>query len=67
MGASKGGGSGDILTEINVTPLVDVVLVLLVIMMAGDCVVPILGGLFWNAMFDANPHWDAGTGGPAKR
>ena len=34
MGASKGGGSGDMLTEINVTPLVDVVLVLLVIMMA---------------------------------
>lgn len=38
-----------------------------VFMMTGDCLVPILGGLFWKAMFDANPHWDAGTGGPAKR
>jgi len=33
-----------------------------VFMMVGDCVVPILGGLFWKAMFDAHPEWDAGTG-----
>jgi hypothetical protein len=33
-----------------------------VFMMTGDCVVPILGGLFWKAMFDAHPEWDAGTG-----
>lgn len=38
-----------------------------VFMMAGDCVVPILGGLFWKAMFDANPQWDAGTGRPSAR
>lgn len=35
-----------------------------VFMMLGDCVVPILGGLFWKAVFDAHPEWDAGTGGP---
>jgi hypothetical protein len=35
--------------------------------MMGDCVVPILGGLFWQAMFNANPHWDRGTGGPTRR
>ncbi|MBV8838100.1 MAG: hypothetical protein JO000_16325 [Alphaproteobacteria bacterium] len=33
-----------------------------VFMMTGDCLVPILGGLFWKAMFDAHPEWDAGTG-----
>jgi hypothetical protein len=38
-----------------------------VFIMMGDCVVPILGGLFWKAMFDANPHWDRGTGGPTRR
>jgi hypothetical protein len=38
-----------------------------VFMMLGDCAVPILGGLFWKAMFDANPHWDRGTGGPTRR
>jgi len=38
-----------------------------VFMMMGDCVVPVLGGLFWKAMFDANPHWDRGTGGPTRR
>lgn len=38
-----------------------------VFMMAGDCVVPILGGLFWQAMFDAHPEWDAGTGRPTRR
>ena len=38
-----------------------------VFMMAGDCVVPILGGLFWQAMFDAHPEWDRGTGGPTRR
>ncbi len=32
--------------------------------MVGDCVVPILGGLFWQAVFDAHPEWDNGTGGP---
>jgi hypothetical protein len=38
-----------------------------VFMMVGDCVVPILGGLFWQAMFDAHPEWDRGTGGPTRR
>lgn len=38
-----------------------------VFMMTGDCVVPILGGLFWRAMFAAHPEWDNGTGGPSKR
>src|ERR1041384_869074 len=33
-----------------------------VFMMAGDCVVPILGGLFWRAAFAAHPEWDDGTG-----
>ncbi len=33
-----------------------------VFMMMGDCVVPIIGGLIAKAAFDANPHWDAGTG-----
>jgi hypothetical protein len=37
-----------------------------VFIMLGDCVVPILGGLFWQAMFDANPHWDNGTGRPTR-
>ena len=34
-----------------------------VFMMMGDCVLPIIGGLIAKAAFDANPHWDAGTGG----
>jgi hypothetical protein len=38
-----------------------------VFMIAGDCVVPILGGLFWRAMFDAHPEWDRGTGLPTRR
>jgi fucose permease len=38
-----------------------------VFMMLGDCVVPILGGLFWQAMFDAHPEWDRGTGRPTRR
>lgn len=38
-----------------------------VFMMAGDCVVPILGGLFWQAMFDAHPEWDKGTGRRTRR
>jgi hypothetical protein len=38
-----------------------------VFIMMGDCVVPILGGLFWQSMFAANPQWDRGTGGPTKR
>jgi hypothetical protein len=33
-----------------------------VFMMMGDCVLPIIGGLIAKAAFDANPHWDAGTG-----
>ena len=36
-------------------------------MMVGDCVVPIIGGLIAKAAFDANPQWDAGTGGPTRR
>src|SRR5258707_14462624 len=24
----------------------------------GDCVVPILGSMFWNAAFDAHPEWE---------
>jgi hypothetical protein len=38
-----------------------------VFIMMGDCVVPILGGLFWQSMFAANPQWDRGTGGPTRR
>lgn len=38
-----------------------------VFMIAGDCVVPILGGWFWQAMFDAHPEWDQGTGKPTRR
>ena len=38
-----------------------------VFMMTGDCVVPILGGLFWQAMFDAHPEWDKGTGKSTRR
>ena len=34
-----------------------------VFMMVGDCVLPIIGGLIMKAAFDANPQWDAGTGG----
>jgi len=26
--------------------------------LAGDCVVPVLGSLFWNAAFDAHPEWE---------
>ncbi len=37
-----------------------------VFMAMGDCVVPILGGLFWQTMFDAHPEWDNGTGGPTR-
>ena len=33
-----------------------------VAIMLGDCVLPILGGLIMKAAYDANPHWDAGTG-----
>jgi hypothetical protein len=33
-----------------------------VFMMMGDCVLPIIGGLIAKAAFNANPHWDAGTG-----
>ena len=29
-----------------------------VFVMTGNCVVPFLGGLFWNAMFDAHPEWE---------
>src|SRR6188474_3043595 len=35
-----------------------------VFMMVGDCVVPFIGGWIAKAAFDANPHWDAGTGRP---
>ena len=38
-----------------------------VFMMTADCVVPIIGGLIVKAAFDANPQWDAGTGGPTRR
>jgi hypothetical protein len=27
--------------------------------MTGSCVVPILGGLVMNAIFDAHPEWEA--------
>jgi hypothetical protein len=33
-----------------------------VFMMTADCVLPIIGGWIAKAAFDANPHWDAGTG-----
>jgi hypothetical protein len=33
-----------------------------VFMMTADCIVPIIGGWIAKAAFDANPHWDAGTG-----
>jgi MFS family permease len=33
-----------------------------VFMMVADCVVPIVGGWVAKAAFDANPHWDDGTG-----
>lgn len=38
-----------------------------VFMILGDCVVPLIGGWVMKAAFDANPQWDAGTGGPTKR
>jgi len=38
-----------------------------VFMMLADCAVPIVGGLVAKAAFDANPHWDAGTGRPTRR
>jgi hypothetical protein len=37
-----------------------------VFMMVGDCVVPFIGGWIAKAAFDANPHWDAGTGRPRR-
>ena len=37
-----------------------------VFMMLGDCVVPFIGGWIAKAAFDANPHWDAGTGRPRR-
>jgi len=38
-----------------------------VFMMGADCLVPIIGGWIAKAAFDANPHWDRGTGGPTRR
>ncbi len=35
-----------------------------VFMMTADCIVPFIGGWVMKAAFDANPHWDAGTGRP---
>ena len=40
----------------------------LAIRLKGDVIVlPILGSLFWKAVFDAHPEWDAGTGLPSRR
>ncbi len=30
-----------------------------VLVMEGSCLLPIVGGFFVNALFDANPHWEA--------
>ena len=38
-----------------------------VFIMGADCSVPIIGGLIMKSAFDANPQWDAGTGGPTRR
>ena len=38
-----------------------------VFMMGADCLVPFIGGWIAKAAFDANPHWDNGTGGPTRR
>ena len=38
-----------------------------VFIMGADCLVPIIGGLIMKSAFDANPQWDAGTGGPTRR
>jgi hypothetical protein len=38
-----------------------------VFMMGADCLVPFVGGWIAKAAFDANPHWDNGTGGPTRR
>jgi hypothetical protein len=38
-----------------------------VFMMGADCIIPIVGGWIAKAAFDANPQWDAGTGGPTRR
>ena len=35
--------------------------------MAADCVVPILGGLVMQSLFDAHPEWDNGTGRRTRR
>ena len=34
--------------------------------MTGDCVVPIVGGLFWEHVFAQNPHWDRMSGRPTR-
>ena len=30
-----------------------------VLVMEGSCLIPIVGGILVNALFDANPHWEA--------
>jgi hypothetical protein len=30
-----------------------------VLVMQGSCLIPIVGGILVNALFDANPHWEA--------
>jgi hypothetical protein len=30
-----------------------------VLVLQGGCLIPVVGGLLVNAMFDANPHWEA--------
>lgn len=37
-----------------------------VFMMGADCILPLVGGWVAKAAFDANPHWDRGTGGPVR-
>jgi hypothetical protein len=34
--------------------------------LVGSCVVPIVGGLLVNAVWDAHPEWEAGTPAPRK-